>query len=35
LARRLRGELLDGRGEALSEARLADMRREAATADPR
>ena len=34
-ARRLRGELLDGRGEALSEARLADMRREAATADPR
>lgn len=35
LARRLRGELLDGRGEALSEARLADMRREAAAADPR
>jgi len=35
LARRLRGELLDGRGEALSESRLADMRREAAAADPR
>ncbi|MBU3672835.1 MAG: hypothetical protein FGM43_09790 [Sinobacteraceae bacterium] len=35
LARRLRGELLDGRGEALTEARLADMRREAAAADPR
>jgi cell division protein ZipA len=35
LARRLRGELLSGRGEALSEARLAEMRREAAAADPR
>jgi cell division protein ZipA len=35
LARRLRGELLDGRGEALSETRLAEMRREAAAADPR
>jgi cell division protein ZipA len=35
LARRLRGELIDGRGEALSETRLAEMRREAAAADPR
>jgi cell division protein ZipA len=35
LARRLRGDLLDGRGEALNETRLAAMRREAAAADPR
>ena len=35
LARRLRGDLLDGRGEALSETRLAEMRRDAAAADPR
>ena len=35
LASRLRGELLDGRGEALHETRLAEMRREAAAADPR
>jgi FtsZ-interacting cell division protein ZipA len=32
LAQRLRGNLLDSRGEALSEARLAEMRREAAAA---
>ena len=32
LAQRLRGNLLDSRGQALSEARLAEMRREAAAA---
>jgi cell division protein ZipA len=34
LAQRLRGELLDSRGEPLTESRLAEMRREAAAADP-
>lgn len=34
LAQRLRGELLDSRGETLTESRLAEMRREAAAADP-
>jgi len=34
LAQRLRGDLLDSRGEALTESRLAEMRREAAAADP-
>jgi cell division protein ZipA len=34
LAQRLRGDLLDSRGEPLTESRLAEMRREAAAADP-
>jgi cell division protein ZipA len=34
IAQRLRGDLLDSRGEALTEARLAEMRREAAAGDP-
>jgi cell division protein ZipA len=34
IAQRLRGELLDSRGEALTEARLAEMRREATAGDP-
>ncbi len=34
LAQRLRGDLLDSRGESLTESRLAEMRREAAAADP-
>ena len=34
LAQRLRGDLLDSRGETLTESRLAEMRREAAAADP-
>lgn len=34
IAQRLRGELLDSRGEALTEARLAEMRREASAGDP-
>jgi FtsZ-interacting cell division protein ZipA len=33
LAQRLRGELRDARGEALTEARLTEMRREAAAGD--
>jgi cell division protein ZipA len=34
IAQRLRGDLLDSRGEAFTEARLAEMRREAAAGDP-
>lgn len=34
IAQRLRGDLLDSRGEPLTESRLAEMRREAAAADP-
>jgi len=34
LAQRLRGDLLDSKGEPLTESRLAEMRREAAAADP-
>lgn len=34
LAQRLRGDLLDSRGEPLTESRLAEMRREAVAADP-
>lgn len=34
IAQRLRGELLDSRGEALTEVRLAEMRREASAGDP-
>jgi cell division protein ZipA len=33
IAQRLRGELQDSRGELLNEARLAEMRREAAASD--
>jgi cell division protein ZipA len=34
IAQRLRGDLLDSLGEPLTESRLAEMRREAAAADP-